>query len=336
MGLFDKVKQAAKDATGLGLSAQEQYRRAYEKGVFVNDYDSAVKCFRKAGEKFDEDQDTTMAQRSRANAALYSLLASKDRTALSDVVAALEAVPEIEQVGSDKEMVKTGPWVTELKAVQMETSAEGYESDADKQAAYQSASNLLMNIGTAPLAFVDKLGLTGPADRAMARAHYYGGLSDFHAAQAEILTSPPAAHDYLQKAAVQLRQAKEARAGELAGQIDALIVQWTAKRHCWVCGREMQAQDVFFRYYPATIREYNRKQVEAENGDIAMFKVADHITLCTVCGSVVEKQADRYGELHAKRVRDWAEPILAQHERNIEALHERIKALERVAHRHTN
>ena len=39
MGFLDKVK----DATGIGLSADEQYRRAYEKGVFLQppDYSAA-------------------------------------------------------------------------------------------------------------------------------------------------------------------------------------------------------------------------------------------------------------------------------------------------------
>jgi hypothetical protein len=331
MGFFDKIKQAAKDATGLGLNAQQQYLRAYQKGVFLKDYGSAAKNFAKAAEKFTEDNNPAMAQRANANAMVYSLLAPQDRPGLDEVIAALGPVPEIEQVGSDKEMVATKPWVTELNALRMEQAAAALTGDGDKKVAYQQASDLLMGMASTPLTFADKLGLAGPKDKAMARANYYAGLSDYHGANAELLTSPSSAHDYLQKAAVRLRTAG---VGDLAKQIEDLMEAWKQKRHCWMCGREMQARDVFFRYYPTVTRPYNLKQVEAVSGDVHMLERENHVTLCTVCGSAVEFQADRYAKARAQEVRVWAEGVFAEHRRALEALHERIKALERAAHTH--
>lgn len=338
--MFDKVKQAAKDATGIGLSAQEQYQRAYQKGVFVKDYNSAAKNFGKATEKFAEDNDAVMAARSRANAALYGLLAGGEQANLEQAVTALEAVSEIEQIGTDTEMVKPAPWIAELKALQLEIGAEGVEWLSNKKTMYQEASDLLMKLGNSPLSFADKLGRPGPQDKALPRAYFDAGLSDYYCALVEVKTSPTAAHDYMQKAAVEFNQAgAHEDAKSWSQQVTQYVAQVKEKRHCWMCGREMQGRDIFYKYYPATVEPYNQKQVEAVGGDVKMIETeregeGGRVSLCTVCGSAVEVQANRYATMRAREVRDWAEPIFVRHQENIEALHERIKALERVAHHH--
>jgi len=74
MSLLDKMKQNIRETTGYGLNAEEQYERAYQKGVFVKDYNAAAENFNKALERFLQENNAEMAQRSRANSTLYSLL----------------------------------------------------------------------------------------------------------------------------------------------------------------------------------------------------------------------------------------------------------------------
>lgn len=333
MSLLGKVKQGLKDATGIGLSADEQYKRAYEKGVFIQDYKAAVENFSRAAEKFAEPKSANpiMAQRARANAAVYALLADKGRSRLAEVIGALESVPEIEQIGSDKETTRTAPWVTELKALELEFVGESAQSSGDKKTAYAQASDLLMGLGTGPLVFADKIDAPGPKDRALLRACYDGALSDYHAALTEVLVSPPNAHDYLQKAAVRFRQAN---APDWSGKVDNYIEQVKAKRHCWMCGREMQGRNIFYEYYPAKTEEYNRRMVQTAGEDSAMLDTEGSVTLCTVCGSAVERQADTYATKRANEVREWAAPILRSLGDALENHNQRLNRLESVAHHH--
>lgn len=48
MSLLDKMRQNIKESTGYGLKANEQYQRAYEKGVFIKDYSAAIENFNKS------------------------------------------------------------------------------------------------------------------------------------------------------------------------------------------------------------------------------------------------------------------------------------------------
>ncbi len=71
-GVLSKMKDLGKEM-GIGLNAQEQYYKAYEKGILLQppDYPSAVKHFLAAKEKFIQEGNQAMAQHAQANAALY-------------------------------------------------------------------------------------------------------------------------------------------------------------------------------------------------------------------------------------------------------------------------
>jgi len=325
MGFLDKMKGLGKEM-GIGLSAQEQYRRAYEKGVLLQppDYSSAAKHFATASEKFLEEGNQSMAQHAQANAALYGLISSRDHSGISEVIQALEPVADIERIGSQDETIQTAPLIAELTALQYEHQAELSDSNANKKAEYAKAADGFMKLGTSPLQVAERLQLKGPVDKAMLRAFYCGALSDYYSALSVVMASPTQAHDFLQKAAAEFRQAMVT---DWPKTVDDYIKQVSSKSHCWMCGREMQGRDLFYRYYPARTEEFHTHLLESSNEDLRMIDTPGNVTVCTVCGSAIENQADRYATMRANEVREWVTPILQAH-------NERLRALESMAHRH--
>lgn len=169
MGLFDSIKKTAKDITGLGLSADEQYKRAYQKGVFLNppNYKAAAENFLKAAEKFAEGGNAEMVKRSQANAALYSFVDSKDRGQLEGVFNALSALTSIEHIGSETEMVETAPLLAELGALISEVHALSNDDSNGKASEYKQMGEKLLGSGNFDLQFVSMLQFAGPSDKSV-------------------------------------------------------------------------------------------------------------------------------------------------------------------------
>lgn len=332
MGFLDKMKGLGKEM-GIGLSAQEQYIRAYEKGVLLQppQYGSAAKHFATASEKFLKEGNQSMAQRAQANAALYELVNSCNRSFIPEVIQALEAVPEIERIGSRDETIKTAPLIAELTALQCEHQAETNDSNAGKQAEYAKAADGLMKLGTSPLQVAEKLKVNGPVDKAMIRSFYCGALSDYYAAFSVVMESPTQAHDFLQKSAAGFRQAMVT---DWSKTVDDYIKDISSKSHCWMCGREMQGRGFFYRYYPARTQKFHRHLLESSNQDLRMIDTSDNVTMCTVCGSAIENQADRYATMRANEVREWATAIFENHNQRINDLVEAVNQLQRYSHSH--
>jgi len=329
MGILNKLK----DVSGIGLGAQEQYNRAYEKGVFLQppDYSAASKHFMTASEKFEKEGNASMAKRAKANSLLYELASSKSIALLRNLSEGLQGLSEIERIGSQKEMIPVDPLLIELAALQSESTADSTQTYSEKSALYKEAGDTLLKMGTSPLLFVELLQLKGPADKAMTRAFYYQAKADFYMAYSTVLSSPEMAHDHFQKAAVEFRQAKE---NEWAGKSDILVDQISSKRHCWMCDREMLGKDFFYSYYPAEVFPYHGQLIESLKQDSGMIDQRGEITLCTVCGSAIEKQADRYAVKRTNELREWLEPILNSYQNAISHLQDRVSNLERVAHKH--
>lgn len=332
MGFLDKMKQGLKDATGLGLDVQEQYKRAYEKGVLIKDYAAATKNFSKAAEKAQEAGDEETMKHARANAAVYKLLADKGFGDLRAAIEALEAIPEIEQIGTDQETVPTGPWVAELTALEAEAQADDKDKDlGSRRDGYLKASELYMKIGSAPLAFVDKFYEVGPREKAMERSYYVGAYADYFGAQLAVLASPQSAEDSLHKASMKFRQAKSDQDAKMS---DDYLENVKAKRHCWICGREMQGHEIHYYYYPATVHAFHKEQVKAANEDVGMVDRDDSVTICTVCGTAIENQANRYATLRANEVKEWAGQNFDRVFSKLSSIESRLSHVESMAHRH--
>lgn len=323
MGFLDKVK----DATGIGLSADEQYRRAYEKGVFLQppDYSAASKHFSTAAEKFRKDGNTAWADRAEANALMYQLVETRDFSLLPALQKSLERIGEIERPASQEETIATLALIDELRALQSERRGDSAIDLGAKVSEYRNAAVLVTRLGTMPLTFADRLGLKGPTDKALMRGAYYNAMADYHSAFDTIASSPAKAQDSLHKAAVGFRHAQQP---ELVDMVELQIDDISTKRHCWTCGREMQGRNHHFRYYPAAIADYHRHVVEERREDTGMLDRGDSVTLCAVCGSAIERQADAYASRRAGEVQAWAQDLFANQAAEIAALRSRVSSLE--------
>ncbi|MCX5753119.1 MAG: hypothetical protein NTW97_05670 [Candidatus Krumholzibacteria bacterium] len=335
MGFLDKMKESVKDATGIGLNAQQQYERAYQKGVLLQPpkYQDAIKEFHSATEKFLKDGNKAMADRATANACLYQLVVNPDRESLAKAIQALEGIPEIERIGSQKDMMATPPLITELNAIGEELSARDADDGADKIAKFRKAGDTFMKLGSSPFQFVDKFSTEGPLDKAMNRSIYCMALADYHEGLCLVMESPTRAHDFMQKASIEFRQSMT---NDWAEKTGAYVERIKSKRHCWMCSREMQGKDIFYKYYPAKSEKYHHQLVQDLKQDHGMIDSPNSVTLCTICGSSIENQADHYAVMRAQEVKDWVEPILAEYQKVLQNHHERLKDLEAVAHRHTS
>ena len=101
-----------------------------------------------------------------------------------------------------------------------------------------------------------------------------------------------------------------------------------SRRHCWICDRQMQGRDTYYSYLPAKITRYHHQVVETLRQDTAMLDHAGMVSICSVCSSTVQAQADRYATKRAKAVQDWVAPLLESHRQAIAALSSRVSNIE--------
>jgi tetratricopeptide (TPR) repeat protein len=331
MGLMDKLKSGLKDATGLGLDATEQYQRAYIKGVYIEDYESAISCFEKAAEKYEKAGEREGANQALANAAIYRLVATKNMELLPTVIEKLSTISEIEQLFTDKETVNTSVWIDELSAYNEARLGEASQDLLEKRDRYKTAGDLMLKVGAAPLTFAEKLNLDGPCDKAMIRSYYYAGHADHFDSHRLVYSVPEEAENALQKSMMRFKQANET---EWSDKVEVMLNQVKAKRHCWMCGREMQGEEIHFRYYPTNITEYIKAQIQKNNEDAGMLDREKHVTICRVCGLTIENQANHFAKMRAEEVKNWATEILGKHEERMDALARRLSNLEESYRNH--
>lgn len=324
MGILDRVKEA----TGVGLDGAAQYRRAFEKGVFMQppDIENAIKQFSLAAERYLKEGNVPGKRLAEANSLLYRLVSKRNLDLIPDLLKSLENVPEIEQVGTQGEMVSGTSVSTELRAIVAELHAEAAPDLPTKSGSYKAASDLLMQLGNSPLLIAERLKLTGPTVSGMMRGFYNSALSDYHAAFAALETSPDEAQNRLHRAAIAFRQAQmKDWTDKIENEIDSV----KSRRHCWICNRQMQGRDTYYSYLPARITRYHHQVVETLRQDTAMLDHAGMVSICSVCSSTVQLQADRYATERAKQVRDWVAPLLESHRQALTALSSRVDSLER-------
>jgi hypothetical protein len=333
VGLFDKIK----DVTGIALSGPEQYKRAYEKGVFLQppDYVKAAEHFATAQDKFNKEGNLAMAQRAAANSILYRFKKSPSASLLPELLAALQPLPEIEQLGSDKELVPTGSWISEIEALLAELSAEQQKSAAG----FGEASRLFQKMGSIPLHFAPMLNRHGPVDNAMDRCFYCLASSNVLEANRVMLESPERASDLLQKSLVAFNQGKTK---DRADEVQITLNRARMKRHCWMCDREVQGAETYYFNYPADVTPYHGALVQSLQQDVGLVDVEKGtVVLCSVCGTAVERQADRYAVRRMNELKSELWPVLQrmqgeinEQQAQIKRLVDAVKDLSRHSHHH--
>src|SRR5258708_29481252 len=102
------------NCTGLGLTENELYERAFTKGVLLDDFKKAADIFQDAARKFSESGNQAMAAQASANSMLYHYLATGQTNNLSALIQTLRGLQQIESIGLPGEMMPVEPLCAEL------------------------------------------------------------------------------------------------------------------------------------------------------------------------------------------------------------------------------
>ena len=154
-------------------------------------------------------------------------------------------------------------------------------------------------------------------------------LADYWEALEKLRYDPDDARNMIQKS---LSEFKQSRDLNWVNKADDYLNRLKISRHCWICQREVRGEDIYYKHYPSDIEPYHEKLIRDLKQDSGMLDRGDSITVCTACGSMVEKQADRYAKIRASEVRKWADGIFAKHSREIADLRSEISSLRAGMH----
>jgi len=327
MSLLDKVK----GATGLGLTADEAYHRAYEKGVLLGDYSAASGMFEKAAEKFEQSDQSEQAHWARANQFLYAFAVKKDQLIIEEILPHLRALQEIEEFGSETRRVSAAELAAELEARKFENAAFA-SSDKPQEALHfhGKAAEVFERILRAQLKTYKIVPAAGHNDSAEERFFLHRGYTAFYQAVLVQDADPTAAADRLNEAALAFKRAQdEALRAKMAEIINNLRV----KRTCWFCHREMQGMGLNVNYYRAAITRYGTGLLTELGQDAT---AADHarqlIAVCLPCATMIQNQADDFARARTEALRTEIEARLNQMISAINALSNRIRSLELRRH----
>jgi len=338
MALFDRLKRM----TGLGLSSDETYNRAFEKGVLAGNFSQAAELFSKSAEKFQKDGNQDGYNRAMANHWLYLYVvgsqgqqgAGEQIRILDQAIGSLGNLNEIEKVGSQTEMVPASLVVEELSGKKYELLAQ-QETALDVKSDYHAkAAEHFGKLG-------ESIFVTSQQS-ARKLYYYHTGSSIFHKALVEAQMHPDTAVEHLQEAYSNFQLGEAS--GE-ATQAQILSRKFATTEVCWVCGRKVQGKDLHFQYYEAQITPYYRSVVQSEPYEKQVELSNEGLPLCTTCGSMFNELADSHARRRANEVREELtelinslvaelREVLENHNRRINELVDAVNELNRYSHRH--
>lgn len=322
---------------GFNLEDDEQYARAFQKGVLLRRFDSAAQEFDKAAKKFTEKGNTLMATRAAANALLYRYLVTKDIQQVTPLLQTLlqklqsleqQGIQEIEEIGSQTNFISIKELSAELDCRMVEVdiiqaqndqlrSRDLHKKAADK---FQAIRNIQLKTYT----------IVPPGDehtdKAITRYFFHSGMFSYYEALLKKNYNPSAAADDLAQANQSFRACNNQTWQQ---RVTPLLDNWRLMRTCWVCHREMQGNELHFSMSQADIAPYIQKQVEKSSQD-SISEDGKRIVVCAPCGSMVMYKARHEADIVRKELNvklDKAMDI-------IQSQHERINRLERMAHHH--
>jgi hypothetical protein len=332
MGIMDSLKKA----TGLGLNASEHYDRAWEKGVLLGPakYVDAASMFETAYKKATEVQDAGTAARARANAALYSWVATGNPASLQALRASLQDVQEVEVVGSRAEAMPSQPLQAELDGrlieLQLQTLPPG--DHGRRMQLHQQASEIFKRIFSNNLYTYRFHALDQHVQTAQARFFLHQGMLAWNGALAAADSDPEAASEHAARALASFRQCNDERWAQTA---EGWLARMRTRRTCWMCHRELQGLEHHVRSYPAVVTPYLVAAVSKLGQDASSLDApGGKIVLCAPCGTAVEAQADRYAVQRTGELRGEVMPQLARLSTEVDELRAAVRHLQSVAHSH--
>jgi len=315
-------------ALGIGLTADEIYRHAFEKGVLLgpNKYTNAVELFHRCKSKAMKEGKTALAQRAEANSDLYTFLSTGKFTALSRLYYSLEGVPEIEQVGSCSEMMPVDDLRLEIciRTKERELLEEINEKNHDASAkTFEEIAELFKTQISLPLTTYTWIP-EGKHRTARTRFLFYQGKAAWHRGMAFLSTDPESASQWMSRSLKSFRQCKDE---EHARDVETRLQNIRLKRTCWVCQREAQGAGSHFNFYNADIAPYFTAVIEKMGQDISTLSLSDgRLTVCRPCSSMIENIASSYAAMYAEKVRQELQSHVKRLETQIKRLKDQSKS----------
>ncbi len=309
---------------GLGLSPEDKYRRAFDKGVLLGDWAAAVRLFDDAARESERRGDAAGRTRALANARLYEFLLSGQPALLDPLLALLAQLETIERIGSATETMPAARLATELGARRAEAAIHSLPASAAPEAlaaAHERARDRFAALQQEALltyAYVSGDGLTQTAE---SRYYLHAAQASWYRAQARLSADPAAAAEEMSRAALAFRQA-----GHVQGEEEAArsLANLRLSRTCWVCGREMQGLGVNFEYLPSTVRPCHAAVLERSHGDQSTLLLdGSRVAVCVVCKGLIVNQARL---IAAQVAAEAIAPLAAE----VEQLAKAVQALSRV------
>ncbi len=329
MGFLDSLKKA----TRIGLSHDQFYNLAFEQGVLINRWDEAANLFAQAGERYQRQGNLGMAHRAYANQALYLYAiahhkkANKERVRFIDAALPhLQSIPEIEVLGSQTDGIPTQFMIDELQGYKSWILADAAETVGDKVRWHTEASQSFQHLGESTLVVEREMSAQDPCYFHLACAAYY---------QAHILseTDPQAAVEKLQEAFNDFQNCRIPN--EIADKVLNEINELSARETCWFCGRELQGQNLHFRYYRYHTTPYEHQVFDSTVVDGKPLTRPDQgIPLCVACGSAFETLANDYAQKRAGELREEVAKEMKTLKDTLNNVVDAVNHLQRVAHHH--
>jgi hypothetical protein len=322
MALMDALKKA----TGLGLSPQELFARAYEKGVLLGpaQFSRAIELFDEAAAKAQQMGDTSIAARASANSALYRFVTSGSEQHLDPLREALRHLPDIEQVGSQTDRWPAAGLLGEIDARVQESDLNRIllSDHPNRAKAHTNVAAAFRAIFNAKLITYSFHSPDAHSGAASTRYFLHHGLANQHDALAQIGTNPEAAAESMSTALAAFRQCGDSA---LADNADRWLSNSRKRRTCWVCHREFQGATTHFQPYHALVTPYAERVVRELGQDSSSLSAEfATIVLCTPCSSVVQSIADTMVSARTKELGDR----LAASEASVASLNARVFRLE--------
>ncbi len=319
-----------KNITGIGLTRQELYKRAFEKGVVLGEFGTAVRIFNEVAQKAAKAGDRLLEIQAETNAQIYHYL-DKDKSnanLIAPLLQNLQNLAEIEEIGTTPtKMVSTAPLVAELDCRLVEFHIANAQDDITKlRDLHKDARDKFLKINHNLITY-QYISAEGPDDKAENRRFYHSGMYHYYDAMIKKDVDPSDSTDNLAEAKKSFEQYNDP---QWLPRVSELLDNWRQTRACWVCGREIQGYKLHFSMYPAEVTPYFKTLLEQEKKDSASVNVDDQqIAVCTACYSMIRAKAHEEADIVRQELNKKSEEALEK----ISSLESKVSDLEsRVSH----
>ena len=296
--------------------AEDEWRKAYEKGINQRKWDEATKHFKKAYEHYTKAGDSK-AQEALLLAYLFHSVATKDMSSLKKAAELAAKFPPntvfrvpfeltASEIATEGSIIVTElPIAVKLSKIN-QIIAEGNEEKMERFASQLEgiSQKLLMNSSKKPV-LGEFFNLKEPFEK---RGYRYLAYSKLLRAKIQAMYDPSKSVEIYSEAMGYFKIGNLATSAEsVAEEINK--VGTVAK--CWFCGRTIQGEDIHYVKMPAVVTPYILTKYGGEKpeslGD-------DYVVACKACYTAIYITSDtvarRYYELAMRKLQEVRQELL--------------------------